>query len=596
MRRLKILLLLQQGVLVASCAFLMAVALYAESRMSSDAQRALVAKDVTADILPPPMYLVELRLVVSQALEGTLPAREAAQAVNRLEKEYLTRADHWKENSPYGLEKELLGQQHTSALAFLQAVKTRVLPAIESGNKAVATAALGEVHALYMTHREGVDASVSAAMRFADASVGSLAETNKTATLVSLGGFLIAVTITTALFLWVRKAVWRLIGDEPGQIAAAAKQAAEGDFSNPFRSEYPDSVAGSLERMRQQISQVVSSVRGNAESVASASTEIAQGNMDLSSRTEQQAAALQQTSATMEELGSTVRNNADNAGQANQLAQNASQVAARGGEVVEQVVAMMKSINESSQRIADIIGTIDGIAFQTNILALNAAVEAARAGEQGRGFAVVASEVRSLAQRSAAAAKEIKSLIGTSVERVDQGSAMADQAGRTMKEVVDSIRRVTDIVGEITAASSEQAAGVAQIGQTVGQMDQAMQQNAALVEENAAAAESLKQQAKMLVQSVATFRLRQDEAESQQPFVDTAAAVWTPPPRQQPAVSARGQAARATAAAATADSAPAGKAPLHQPHQPQPLPQTGRGAEPEAKPALATTTDRWESV
>ncbi|MBI3100913.1 MAG: HAMP domain-containing protein, partial [Burkholderiales bacterium] len=245
---------------------------------------------------------------------------------------------------------------------------------------------------------------------------------------------------------------------------------------------------GEMARMRESLVQVVSRVRHSSESVAMASSEIAQGNQDLSARTESQASALEETAASMEQLGATVRQNADTARQANQLARTASDVAERGGEVVGQVVQTMKGINESSQRIADIIQVIDGIAFQTNILALNAAVEAARAGEQGRGFAVVASEVRSLAGRSAEAAKEIKQLISASVERVEQGSAMVDHAGETMAEVVQSIRRVTDLMGEINAASSEQASGVAQVGEAVTQMDQATQQNAALVEEMAAAA------------------------------------------------------------------------------------------------------------
>jgi methyl-accepting chemotaxis protein len=262
-----------------------------------------------------------------------------------------------------------------------------------------------------------------------------------------------------------------------------------------------------LKVMQESLAKVVSHVRGGSESVETASAEIAQGNHDLSARTEQQASALEETAASMEQLSAAVKQNADSARQANQLAMSASSVAITGGEVVSQVVQTMKGINESSRRISDIIQVIDGIAFQTNILALNAAVEAARAGEQGRGFAVVASEVRSLAGRSAEAAKEIKSLINASVERVEQGTALVDQAGSTMTEVVGSIRRVTDIMGEISAASSEQASGVAQVGEAVTQMDQTTQQNAALVEQMAAAASSLKSQANDLVSTVAVFKL-----------------------------------------------------------------------------------------
>jgi methyl-accepting chemotaxis protein len=262
-----------------------------------------------------------------------------------------------------------------------------------------------------------------------------------------------------------------------------------------------------LSAMQVNLARIVGHVREGSESVSTASAEIAEGNHDLSARTESQASALQQTAASMDQLSATVSRNADNARQANQLAQSASSVAVQGGEVVAQVVDTMKGINDSSRKIADIISVIDGIAFQTNILALNAAVEAARAGEQGRGFAVVASEVRSLAGRSADAAKEIKSLINDSVMRVEQGTALVDRAGSTMTEVVGSIRRVTDLMGEISAASSEQSAGVAQVGDAVTQMDQATQQNAALVEEMAAAASSLKAQAQDLVRTVAVFKL-----------------------------------------------------------------------------------------
>ncbi|KGD90780.1 chemotaxis protein [Achromobacter sp. RTa] len=294
------------------------------------------------------------------------------------------------------------------------------------------------------------------------------------------------------------------------QAVASAHAIAGGDLTRSVEVRGKDEISVLLEALRKMqdgLRGVVRSVRGSSDSVAAASSQIAQGNLDLSARTESQASALEETAASMEQLNATVRQNADNAQQANQLAQDASATAERGGKAVSEVVGTIKDISESSNKIFDIIQVIDSIAFQTNILALNAAVEAARAGEQGRGFAVVASEVRALAQRSATAAKEIKTLILDSVGRVEQGSALAAQAGATMIEVVASIRHVTDIVGEISAASVEQSSGVSQVGEAVTQMDQATQQNAALVEEMSAAASSLRSQAEELVRTVGVFRL-----------------------------------------------------------------------------------------
>jgi methyl-accepting chemotaxis protein len=294
------------------------------------------------------------------------------------------------------------------------------------------------------------------------------------------------------------------------EAVALAHAVAAGDLTTEIQA-YGTNETGqlikSLIEMQQKLGGVVNHVRQGSQAVATASVQIAQGNHDLASRTESQASALEQTAASMEELNSTVQQNAENARQANDLALNASAVAVKGGEVVSQVVETMKGINDSSRKIADIIGVIDSIAFQTNILALNAAVEAARAGEQGRGFAVVATEVRSLASRSAEAAKEIKNLISASVERVGQGTAQVDEAGATMTEVVSAIRRVTDLMSQISAASSEQSLGVAQVGEAVTHMDQVTQQNAALVEEMAAAADSLKTQAQELVAGVNVFKL-----------------------------------------------------------------------------------------
>ena len=302
----------------------------------------------------------------------------------------------------------------------------------------------------------------------------------------------------------------RLVGLPVQQLSTALGYLAQGDLTHEVSIRSRDeigSLAQAMEGFRVRLVESLGTVRTSADSVSAASTEIAQGNQDLSGRTESQASALEETAASMEQLGATIRHNADSASQANQLAVGASRVAAQGGEVVSQVVRTMHDINASSQKIADIIGVIDGIAFQTNILALNAAVEAARAGEQGRGFAVVATEVRSLAQRTAAEAKAIKELIGASSSMVQQGSVLADQAGTTMQEVVSSIQRVADMVSEISAASNEQTAGVSQVGEAVTQLDQSTQQNAALVEEMAAAASSLSGQAEQMVMAIARFNL-----------------------------------------------------------------------------------------
>ena len=346
------------------------------------------------------------------------------------------------------------------------------------------------------------------------------AATAQRATTISLGVML----VVCALGIAGAVAFSRTVVNPLDNAVRVSQAVAGGDLTVAQHVQGKDEIAmllNALHAMQQSLSRVVAGVRHNADSVAMASTEIAQGNNDLSARTEQQASALEETSASMEELSSTVQANADNARQASQLAADASVVAVRGGDVVSEVVSTMRGINDSSKQIADIIGVIDGIAFQTNILALNAAVEAARAGEQGRGFAVVASEVRSLAQRSAQAAKEIKGLIHTSVERVEQGTALVDQAGSTMTDVVAAIQRVTHIVGEISAASAEQSQGVAQVGEAITQMDQVTQQNAALVEESAAAADSLKLQARQLVDAVAFFRVSAQESASPAPAART---------------------------------------------------------------------------
>jgi len=331
---------------------------------------------------------------------------------------------------------------------------------------------------------------------------------------IMLGSCVIAVGLAIALAVLITRGLIRALGAEPSQLSAAARRVAEGDLGSIPQAESASagSVLASLADMQRRLASVVGQVRDASDSIATGSAQIASGNADLSQRTEEQASNLQQTAASMEQMNSTVKSNADTARQATQLADAASVAAEKGGVVVGQVVETMGDISASSRKIADIIGVIDGIAFQTNILALNAAVEAARAGEQGRGFAVVAGEVRNLAQRSAEAAKEIKTLIGTSVEKVDAGAKLVGDAGATMDEIVSQVKRVADLINEISASTVEQTTGIGQISDAVLQLDEVTQQNAALVEESAAAADSLKQQAARLASMVNVFKLGQEAA------------------------------------------------------------------------------------
>ena len=414
--------------------------------------------------------------------------------------------------------------EETQSLLKIKEIESRAMPLAahllalsQAGDKAQAQILLmGSVRPVFVEWLASINHYIDLQERLTRVNTEALLANAKAASRMIL--VLFGVALVAGVFVAWR--VTRSITMPMNRARMAAAAVADGDLTVDLTAEGQDETTQLLQalgNMKDNLTRIVGGVRQNADSVATASAQIAQGNNDLSSRTEQQASALEQTAASMEQLSSTVKQNADNSKQANQLALEASTVAIKGGEVVGQVVETMKGINHSSKKIADIISVIDGIAFQTNILALNAAVEAARAGEQGRGFAVVASEVRSLAGRSADAAKEIKGLITASVERVEQGTRLVDQAGVTMTEVVNSIKRVTDIMAEISAASAEQSTGVAQVGEAITQMDQVTQQNAALVEESAAAAESLKSQAQQLVSAVSVFKLGHDEASSMSP-------------------------------------------------------------------------------
>ena len=380
--------------------------------------------------------------------------------------------------------------------------------------------------------------------------------------------------------LLVSRSVLRQIGGEPTHAIAIMSEVAEGNLDAQIPAAPPGSMLDGLAHMVASLRKLVTEVRSATDSIATASGEIAQGNNDLAHRTEDTASNLQTTASSMEELTSTVKQTSDSAQTANQMATSAAAVAARGGEVVSRVVSTMQDINASSNKISDIIGVIDGIAFQTNILALNAAVEAARAGEQGRGFAVVASEVRSLAQRSAAAAKEIKTLIDASVEKVASGTQLVGNAGATMTEIVDSVQRVTDIIGEIRSATSEQSQGIAQVNTAMNQLDQMTQQNSALVEESTAAADSLREQAMKLTQVVALFRVN-GSTSAPAPASRPAAA---PRPAVAPAV----RAATPRPALAKAPAAP-------RPAAPSPAPAAALPPKASSPKPAADSNDDWES-
>jgi methyl-accepting chemotaxis protein-1 (serine sensor receptor) len=478
------------------------------NKMDGSATKVFVAKDVVADILPPPLYLIEARLMLSLMMDGSVPAADAQKRFEELAKEYATRVDYWKQTPSYGLDAKLLGAQHTAGQAFLSAARTKVLEPAVAGQMDVAKANLPAVHALFLEHRAGVDATVTEGNQFAESSIKDFDATHSVSTNVMLLTAVVAGVLVFVVYRFVLASIQKPIHASTDAAALIAK----GDLVSRVamdegRTDSLGDLQEALQTMRADLNNTVSSVRSIANGVASASAEIAQGNQDLSARTESQASALEETAASMEQLTAAVGQNADSARQADQLAKNAAEVAERGGSAVAEVVNTIRGINESSRQIAGIVSTIEGIAFQTNILALNAAVEAARAGEQGRGFAVVASEVRSLAGRSAEAAKEIKILIEASVERVSRGSELADTAGATMGDMVQATRRVSDLLSEINAASREQSSGIAQVGEAVTQMDQVTQQNAALVEEMAAAAASLKSQADELVQQMAHFNV-----------------------------------------------------------------------------------------
>ncbi|MYM35748.1 HAMP domain-containing protein, partial [Duganella sp. FT94W] len=475
-----------------------------------------VLKDVYSNSMASMKTIYETQIKIDRArlsLDRIVMAPDAANVPEILKRtqEFLDDSDKlWKSyySLPFGAgEKELADKVATNRDALVKDGLQAAIKALNDKNKAeIDRLMLGEVTRLFRLYTDSSEKlSVYQLKTTADQYQASQASYERNM-LIAVGAIVIGIVLAALSGVLLLRAVMRPLNQAIGHFQAMA----HGNLSNHIERGSKDEMGEMMEglhQMQERLAGTVRSVREGSDAIATASSEIAAGNLDLSRRTEQQAASLEETASSLEELTSTVKQNSDNARQANTLANSASDIAVKGGELVTRVIDTMGSITESSDKIADIIGVIDGIAFQTNILALNAAVEAARAGEQGRGFAVVATEVRNLAQRSAAAAKDIKALITDSVEKVGSGSALVNEAGSTMEEIVTSVKRVSDIIGEISSAGREQEIGIEQINTAVAEMDNVTQQNAALVEQAAAASQAMQEQAAKLAEMVAVFQV-----------------------------------------------------------------------------------------
>ncbi|MBV6322167.1 methyl-accepting chemotaxis protein [Duganella violaceipulchra] len=475
-------------------------------------QRIMQDKDLIADVLPPPVYILESYLVSFQLMAAVDGAeRDALLArLEALKRGYDSRRGYWQAQQLDGeVAEALLKQADAPAQRLYTIAFTQLAPAVQAQDHAAATAAMQRMKQAYGQHLAAITRVVRLSSERAAASEAESATRIASATLLMLAILALSIVAGTVAAVLIVRSITGPLRDA----VRVAQVVASGDLASHIATGHddePGQLLLALERMNDSLRATVGRVRSGTETISVAAREIAAGNLDLSARTEAQASSLEQTAAVMEQLTATVRQNADHAQHANQLARSAAAVAQQGGQAVERVVATMTAIKHSSHQMADIVGVIDGIAFQTNILALNAAVEAARAGDQGRGFAVVATEVRNLAQRSSGAAREIKSLIAEAVTRIDGGGALADEAGATMHKIVASVRQVTDIMGQIASASSEQSVGIEQVNQSVCAMDEATQQNAALVEQAAAAAASMQEQAAGMLREVGVFKLAGD--------------------------------------------------------------------------------------
>lgn len=467
--------------------------------------RMVTGKDIVADILPPPMYLIEARLVMAQMHDGTLSPEQAGREIARLRKEFNDRVAYWQTHPTYGLQAQLLGEHRRSAEAFWTSAEAVLSAGRQSGTHAADSPAYGQMQQRYAEHRAAVDQTVVAANAFAARAWDEHQALGEREQWMNLGMLGAAVLAMGALVTWIGRSVTRPIQQASRFIAEVSAGQVGGQVAVQGRDEMAQLLQG-LNAMSAALARIVGSVRASSDGVASSSTQIAQANGELCERTISQAERLQQTAQSAERISAHVSATSEFAHEAHALSHQVADIATRSGQAFEAVTHTMAGIAQTSRLIGEITATIDGIAFQTNLLALNAAVEAARAGEQGRGFAVVASEVRHLAQRAGEAAREIKSTITHSAERVAHGSEQVDQARATLHELVDQVQRVNTLVANISSAMSEQSDELGRITATISQLDSVTQQNAAMVEQCTAAAQDLQSQAQALGVQVSGFQ------------------------------------------------------------------------------------------
>jgi methyl-accepting chemotaxis protein I, serine sensor receptor len=491
------------GLLAAILIF--GIAQWSFSYLEGQTQKTFVSKDVVADILPPPMYLIEMRLVLSQGVEKSLNPEETEKRFKTLISEYEAREKYWRENPPYGLEKYLLGPQNEFAMQFIRASEEKVIKPLVAGDLEASRQGLEAVHPLYLKHRAAVDDTVKVASAFAEQSIADYTKSDSTSFWAMIG-----ILISMALILWFAfRTSLSSILNPLRECSHLASEVAAGHLDAHIDHSRQDELGHlmrALDEMTNHLKNMLGTVSQSAAQVNSKSSDIAHGTLSLSAQTEEQAAALQATTASIAELTQNVTQSAQSAREATAIGQATSEVAETAGNMVGRIVTTMSDIANSSAKISEIISVINNIAFQTNILALNASVEAARAGEQGRGFAVVAEEVRNLAQRTAVAAREIGTLITDSVTRVKTGTNLVNEAGETMADVVRRVQQMSTLIQEIASSTANQAQSLESINESARCLDTTTQQNSSLVEQTAAAAASLQEEANQLYAGISHFR------------------------------------------------------------------------------------------